>query len=117
MDTDKHGFPEAPSTELQHPEKLQISNNSRASSLFWSLKLDVSLVFGCWCLALSSVFICVYLCPSVVKTSLSATTAFANCAFVIVSGGVKLMTLLCSPSGRSEEHTSELQSLRHLVCR
>src|ERR1035441_5234371 len=24
---------------------------------------------------------------------------------------------LCAPSSRSEEHTSELQSLRHLVCR
>src|SRR5262245_9951951 len=24
---------------------------------------------------------------------------------------------LCEPGGRSEEHTSELQSLRHLVCR
>src|SRR5262245_62680698 len=35
------------------------------------------------------------------------------------SGGLKglVLDLRGNPGGRSEEHTSELQSLRHLVCR
>ena len=36
----------------------------------------------------------------VAKTPLSAATAFANCVLVMVSGGVKLMTFACPPSGR-----------------
>src|SRR5437899_9692326 len=35
-----------------------------------------------------------------------------------ISGGIALLALIARlASGRSEEHTSELQSLRHLVCR
>ena len=41
-----------------------------------------------------------HLCQSVAKTSFNAVTAFASCALVMVSGGVKLMTLPYSPSGR-----------------
>ena len=36
----------------------------------------------------------------VVKTSASVLTVFVNCALVMVNGGVKLMTLACSPSGK-----------------
>src|SRR5258705_3248787 len=32
-------------------------------------------------------------------------------------GNARLAAEVCRPSLRSEEHTSELQSLRHLVCR
>ena len=34
------------------------------------------------------------------KTSPKAVTALASCGWVMVNGGVKLMTLACSPSGR-----------------
>src|SRR5947208_2259591 len=49
-------FKEAPSTKHQHPEKHQISNiqsDKRTSFYSWSLKLEVSLELGCWCLVLS----------------------------------------------------------------
>src|SRR5262245_63559615 len=44
----------------------------------------------------------------------SAERRYGSMTFEIVSSG--LFTLVMMPS-RSEEHTSELQSLRHLVCR
>src|SRR5205814_8792133 len=41
------------------------------------------------------------------------------CSTTVALGGVQapIPTRMCSRMSRSEEHTSELQSLRHLVCR
>src|SRR5437870_9728883 len=64
---------------------------------------------------------------SAVLVSLPATVTVAVCApyfschasIVYVPGGRPLISKLPSPplKGRSEEHTSELQSRGHLVCR
>src|SRR5437899_7121961 len=35
----------------------------------------------------------------------------------LLIAGVRIASVTSPPSTRSEEHTSELQSLRHLVCR
>src|ERR1039458_2483704 len=39
------------------------------------------------------------------------------CASMCSKGCTAVLELLATPARRSEEHTSELQSLRHLVCR
>src|ERR1035441_10933537 len=39
-----------------------------------------------------------------------------TCALIYLRDGERLV-VVASNGGRSEEHTSELQSLRHLVCR
>src|ERR1035441_10073668 len=44
----------------------------------------------------------------------------SNCAHLLIQIGLLFLCVLVSggkPNRRSEEHTSELQSLRHLVCR
>src|SRR3989449_4249864 len=43
------------------------------------------------------------------------TTLVNSILMILRAKGVKC--LLCAPTGRSEEHTSELQSRLHLVCR
>src|SRR5437899_9173772 len=48
------------------------------------------------------------------RSKRSCSSASRN--FAIVCSG-KAAPLACRQAGRSEEHTSELQSLRHLVCR
>src|SRR5205823_14983271 len=52
--------------------------------------------------------------PAAVPGEISCTTATCSAAFAYNS----VVTLTATPSsGRSEEHTSELQSLAYLVCR
>src|SRR5258705_4440518 len=47
-----------------------------------------------------------------------ATSAPVFVSIAIICGGVRVpKNNRCVDSSRSEEHTSELQSLRHLVCR
>src|SRR5258705_4751504 len=49
------------------------------------------------------------------------TVAAGSCALTPTTAGAKTLTATyggdATFNGRSEEHTSELQSLRHLVCR
>src|SRR5262245_47948683 len=49
--------------------------------------------------------------PQPLNTAITTQTA------MIASAIPSKVTVMCPPTGRSEEHTSELQSLRHLVCR
>jgi hypothetical protein len=47
---------QVPNSKLQHPEKLQVAIFKAATSIFWSLKIGISLKLGCWNLVLASVF-------------------------------------------------------------
>ena len=52
-------------------------------------------------------------------TVVGAGLAGSEAAWQLAQRGIQvtLMEMRPQKSGRSEEHTSELQSLRHLVCR
>src|ERR1039458_10601280 len=54
---------------------------------------------------------------SISSTLISRCTCFLNCASLDIDCSVFLMPRSTASTRRSEEHTSELQSLRHLVCR
>src|SRR5262245_64956186 len=56
--------------------------------------------------------------PSEVKLAEQATMRLPEgFAYVPPAESGRIMTAMGNRVGRSEEHTSELQSLRHLVCR
>jgi hypothetical protein len=44
-----------PNSKLQHPEKLQVAISKQGTSVFWSLKIGISLELECWDLVLVSV--------------------------------------------------------------
>src|SRR5258705_3141803 len=57
------------------------------------------------------------ICVQALPSSHTAPSGFATIGHIPVVGSHTPTALQVTPAGRSEEHTSELQSLRHLVCR
>src|SRR5205814_5297188 len=60
------------------------------------------------------------ICPATPPARPSSMLSVRSCRMMrprLAPTAVRIAISLCRPAARSEEHTSELQSLRHLVCR